>query len=201
MKFEYNKEKFAELGLIVKHGNCNNIVFFWNENDEAVSYNLEIYRIGWQYKNEGAFEEIGIVNSEAEVYDMNGRRKVANQRLSKQCPAIIENSYAVEREWKEGYGSRPTLRYEVLKYDFNFAFPVCTINIERNKFYHSINDLPCGDYIVCLKLENRSGEIFAESVPYYFHIDDAEKRADDRASGIARAAAPHYIGSNINGNW
>ncbi len=148
MKFEYNKDKFAELGLIVKHGNCQNIVFFWDETEQAASYIVEIYRY------------------------------VGDTQLSRG----FMNDSDVYLTVKQGK-----------------AKPVCAITVERNKFYHSVNDLPCGDYIVCLKVEDRSGEICKEAKPYYFYIKDveriaalraeeAEKKAAQRATSIAMAA-------------
>lgn len=192
MKFEYNKEKYVDLGLIVKHGNVQNIVMFWDENKNAVSYILEFYRIDWNYKEEGFFHETSIQEREVELYDYRGSRKEIDKYLPISEPAIVSNNFASMREWNEGNGGPK--RSEVTFYKFDKAKPVCTIIVERNKFYHSINDLPCGDCIVCLKVENRNGEVYAESAPYYFHINDAEQTVNKRADSIASAAAGNIVG-------
>lgn len=136
MKFEYNKEKYADLGLIVKHGNSQNVVFFWDEVEDAASYVIEIYR------------------------------------------------YVGDRKFSEGFMDDNAIYLTV---NHREAKPVCAVSVERNKFYYSINDLPYGGYIVCLKVEDRSGEIFRESKPYYFHIEDAEKVVTKQAENMAAA--------------
>lgn len=183
MKFEYNKEKIVDLGLIVKHGNVQNIVMFWDENKNAVLYILEIYRIDWHYERNGFFEEVNILKQEIEIR-VNGRKaKRVNKYLSKTGLVLAENKFASMNTWREdGYD-----RSEVALASLDKAKPVSTIVVERNKFYHSINDLPCGDYIVCLKVENRNGEVYAESAPYYFHINDAEETANKRTSAVVQA--------------
>ena len=181
MKFEFNKEKYVDLGLIVKHGNMQNIVMFWDENAQAMSYILEIYRIDWNYENECFFEEATV----KEQQDSSYNRVAGDKSLSIDGPAVVSMQFAAMREWVENYRYN---RSEVTFHDFGQAKPVCTVAVDRNKFYHSINDLPCGDYIVCFKVEDRSGEICAQSAPYYFHINDAEEIADERAQGIANAS-------------
>lgn len=205
MKFEYNKEKFADLGLIVKRGNIGNMVFFWEEQNDAVIYNLEIYRVPEDYETklyvEGFIKEAKISSLTNDLQEVLGH-PYANRNsncVTTKAPGfvngkIVFNCFGDYSNWR--YNHCNTMEFELAAIK-----PICAITVERNKFYHSINDLPCGDYIVCLKVENRNGEIFAESVPFYFHIEDAEKRADDRANGIARAAAPNIVGSNVNGNW
>ena len=118
-------------------------MLFWDENEEAMTYLIEVFRYAGDNKIEQGFLNNFVVAS-----------------ISK----------------------------------FGKAKPVCTIAVERNKFYHSINDLPCGDYIVCLKVENKLGEVCEESAPYCFHIEDSEKKAEERADGIA-AASRHRGGS------
>lgn len=170
MKFEYNETMFANLGLTVRHGNVQNIVFFWDEQPEAACYNLEIYRIDWRYKQEGFFREAEVMERKVRVHYCG--EPVTDKCLSTDSPAIMAKQFAVTK-WGDNNVCGDA-RSEVLFYEFEKAKPVCTVTVERNKFYHSVNDLPCGGYIVRLKAENRSGEIFAEAPPYYFHIDDAE---------------------------
>ena len=134
MKFEINKDKIRDLGLIVKRGNSNNTVLFWDENEQAASYIVEVFR-------------------------------------------------CVEDNVEAGFLSD----YVAAKCSRGGAKPVCTIAVERNKFYHSINDLPCGYYIVCLKVENRNGEVVEESAPYCFNVEDYAKKAEEQANGIANA--------------
>lgn len=183
MQLDIDLKKCSDVGLVVKHGNVNNIVFFWDENENAAIYSLEVYRIDWQYEKEGFFEEAKLLQREVKVYN-SGPRIEIDKYLSTDMPALIKKQFVTAREWND-----TAHRSKVLFYDFTAAKPVCVINVDRNKFYHSINDLPCGNYIAVLKIEDRQGEIATQSVPYYFHIDDAEKTANERANRIASAAA------------
>lgn len=162
MKFEYHIEKYSELGLIVKRGNTQNTVVFWDENEGAATYILELFRLSQEYH---CFEyKDGFVQEAEIVEDDNALR--CGQHLTTEAPGIVGNKFAVNQTYNG-------VHYNVLQFEFSMIKPVTTIQIERNVFYHSFNDLPCGDYIVCLKIENRLGETIAESTPYYFHINDA----------------------------
>lgn len=201
MKFVYNKEIYSDLGLIVKHGNIGNIVFFWDENNLAVNYILEIWRIPEGDKGEkiveGFVQETEICDSEAALEKVLGQepypyRRGENTCLGSLTPGIEWGKFAMNKIWQRR-NEKAFSRCQVIEFEFNSIKPICTISVDRNKFYHSINDLPHGDYIVCLKVEDRQGEIIEEAMPYYFHVEDAEMIADKRAGTIAGAAARYVV--------
>ena len=193
MKFDYKAKNYSYLGLIVKHGNINNIVFFWDENESAARYLLDFFRIPDGDKGAQLFE--GFVR-EAEIYDSDNAEKLRELGynggccLSTKAPGIVHGKFAMNKASKSDYFNNYT-SCEVLQFEFSQIKPICTVTIERKTFYYSLNDLPCGDYILCLKVEDRQGQISGESAPYYFHVDDAEEVAKGRVNRIVSSGYRH----------
>lgn len=44
MKFEFIESNSSNVGLVMSKGVSGNIVFFWDENEDAAEYVLELYR-------------------------------------------------------------------------------------------------------------------------------------------------------------
>lgn len=188
MKFDYKAKNYSYLGLIVKHGNINNVVFFWDENEAAARYLLEFFRIPDGDKGAELCE--GFVR-EAEIYCYSDNAEKLRELghhsgscLSTKAPGIVHGKFAMNKVSKDSNYFSPYTSCEVLQFELSQIKPICTVTVERNTFYYSLNDLPCGDYIVCLKVEDRQGQISGESAPYYFHVDDAEEVAKGRVNQI-----------------
>ena len=71
---------------------------------------------------------------------------------------------------------------------------ITTIESDRSNLYFNVNFLPCGQYLAILDIENRSGEVFETSIPYYFVIKaKSDKDLLDAINGVGRAAAGHAV--------
>ena len=195
MKFEFDAKKCCDVGLEVKYGNVGNIVFFYDQIEAAAGYKLELFRLDFDMKPNGFLQlaDIQINKDVKELY--GGRREYFEDQYVVNLPAYRDNELISVREWQESDDrNRKINRTELSRYPFSEVKPVCTLEMERNVFYASVSFLPEGNYICMLKVEDRTGNEIAASMPYYFKVkaDDIGKRLDGIASGV-RACVPHVV--------
>ena len=149
MKFDFDYEKCSNVGLTVKYGRNHNVVFFYDEDEDAAGYSIELYRLGFEELRNG-FLELG--ETEQKYY---GEGLVKEDRK----PYFKDKNLLATRG---GIG--------VCRFPFEKIKPICTLSMDRHTFYASVDFLPVGQYICILKVEDRSGEIVKSSVPYYFTV-------------------------------
>ena len=173
MKFDFDIEKCGDVGLIVKYGNSNNVVFFFDENEDATSYSLELYRLDFDMGNNGFLREVCEIQRVTAVkYFVTSKESYVNECLTEPGnPYYRDHKLISQYVWEEeAYNPSRVKRVKILEYPFDQVKPICTIPIDRNTFYTSIDFLPEGRYICVLKIEDRMGEIIKRSVPYYFKV-------------------------------
>ena len=199
MKFEFDIRKCSDVGLVVKYGNSNNVVFFFDENEDAASYSLELYRLDFDMGNNGFLREVcEILTSKEGTFYKNGNyEKYINESLSVPNQPYFQGEELIsQRKWNEmdlRRGSRIE-RCELIKYPFDEVKPICSISIDRNTFFTSVDFIPEGQYICVLKVEDRSGDTIAQSVPYYFIV--SELNLSKQLTGIrssVNACRPHSV--------
>ena len=191
MKFEFIEGKSKEVGIVMSVGNAGNIVFFWDENESAAEYCIELYRSPLSFKREGFIKSSTTVETEILIETYGHREKGLNSAVQN-APAFVDGKLAGNNEWQEGDFYHKVKRSTVVFKDFSEIKPVCVETIDRNRFYKSFNDLAKGAYIVLLKIINRKGEEIARSYPYYFNIelDDVV----DRLAPLISSVGPTVIG-------
>ena len=178
MKFDFDIKKCSDVGLIVKYGNSNNVVFFFDENEDAASYSLELYRLDFDMGNNGFLREVCEIQKQESSYQKrNGViEKYTDEALvSPKQPYFDGKQLVSQRAWDEPTYDRyrhtiTITRHEIIKYSFDEIKPICSISIDRRTFFASVDFLPEGEYICILNVEDRMGEIFKKSVPYYFKV-------------------------------
>lgn len=194
MKFEFDASRCKNMGLKVKYGNVGNVVFFYDQLEEAAGYKLELFRLDLDMKQNGFLQSADIkINKGAKEF-YGGRREVFEDEFISNSPAYEGNLLVVMKEWQESDSRKKINRTKLERHPFSVVKPICTLEMERNVFYASVSFLPEGNYICMLKAEDRMGNEIAASIPYYFKVkaDDIGKRLDGIASGV-RACAPHYV--------
>ena len=203
MKFEFNINECKDLGLIVKRGNKDNIVVFFDAIEEASGYIIELYRADFMLPKEGFLQAANIIKKSEKVRKQispNEYKEIEITSLNIDGPAYIGNELVVTRRWDEkDYRGRSIKLSQVEKYSFDRVKPICSIDIDRNQYYANIDFLPYGNYLLILKVENRSGEILATTIPYYFVVLEDNKNAIlKNIESRVRALTPS---ANINGGW
>lgn len=179
MKFEFNINECKDLGLIVKRGNKDNIVVFFDAIEEASGYIIELYRADFMFPSEGFLQAANVKSEKVrQQISPNEYKEIEITSLDIDGPAYIGNELVVTRRWNERDYYRCLLSYsQVEKYSFDRVKPICSIDIDRNQYYANIDFLPYGNYLLILKVENRSGEILATTIPYYFAVLEDNKNA------------------------
>jgi hypothetical protein len=176
MKFEFDIRKCSDVGLVVKYGNSNNVVFFFDENEDAASYSLELYRLDFDMGNNGFLREVCEIQKQELSYQKGYGvvEKYTDEALvSPKQPYFDGKQLVSQREWDERTYDRyrPTIkRHEIIKCSFDEIKPICSISIDRRTFFASVDFLPEGEYICILNVEDRNGEIIKRSMPYYFKV-------------------------------
>ena len=201
MKFEFNINECKNLGLIVKRGNKDNIVVFFDGDEEAGGYIIELYRLEFTLPKEGFLQAASIKREKVrKQISPNEYKEIEITSLDIDGPAYIGNELVVTRRWNERDYYGCLLSYsQVEKYSFDRVKPICSIDIDRNQYYANIDFLPYGNYLLILKVENRSGEILATTIPYYFVVLEDNKNAIlKNIESRVRALTPS---ANINGGW
>ena len=195
MKFEFDAKKCRDIGLEVKYGNVGNVVFFYDQIEAAAGYKLELFRLDFDMKQNGFLQLADIHINEGSIIGWETNISFKDEYITLKGPAYKGNDFLVMLE-REDYCRRKgkVRRTELNRYPFSDVKPVCTLEMERNVFYASVSFLPEGNYICMLKVEDRTGNEIAASMPYYFKVkaDDIGKRLDGIASGV-RACAPHVV--------
>ena len=199
MKFEFIESNSSNVGLVMSKGVSGNVVFFWDENDDAAEYILELFRSPFSIKAATFILPSKVYEHEISipVYSDEKRRFInateINSRAERQ-PSFIEGKLATTRYWEEQdqQNYRNKIKRSKVEYtDFSEIKPVCVESIDRNTFYKSYNDLAQGSYILLLKIVNRKGEEITRSYPYYFNIE-----LDDvvgRLAPLIRSVGPNVV--------
>ena len=199
MKFEFIESNSSNVGLVMSKGVSGNIVFFWDENEDAAEYILELYRCPFSIKAATFILPSKVYEHEisVSVYSDEKRRFInateINSRAERQ-PSFIDGKLATTREWEEQdqQNYRNKIKRSKVEYtDFSEIKPVCVESIDRNRFYKSYNDLAKGSYIIVLKIMSRKGEEITRSYPYYFNIE-----LDDvvgRLAPLIRSVGPNIV--------
>lgn len=200
MKFEFIESNSSNVGLVMSKGVSGNIVFFWDENEDAAEYILELYRCPFSIKAATFILSSKVYEHEisVSVYSDEKRRFINTTEINscaERQPSFIEGKLATTRVWEEQdqQNYRNKIKRSKVEYtDFCEIKPVCVECIDRNKFYKSYNDLAKGSYIIVLKIMGRRGEEITRSYPYYFNIE-----LDDvvgRLAPIIRSVGPNVVG-------
>ena len=201
MKFDFDIKKCSDVGLIVKYGNSNNVVFFFDENEDAAVYSLELYRLDFDMGNNGFLREVCEIQKQESSYQKGYGviEKYTDEALvSPKQPYFDGKQLVSQREWEEPTYDRyrPTIkRHEIIKFSFDEIKPICSISIDRSTFYASVDFLPEGEYICILNIEDRNGEIIKRSVPYYFKVKanaDISKQLAGIQSSV-RSSGRHVV--------
>ena len=201
MKFDFDIKKCSDVGLIVKYGNSNNVVFFFDENEDAAVYSLELYRLDFDMGNNGFLREVCEIQKQESSYQKGYGviEKYTDEALvSPKQPYFDGKQLVSQREWEEPTYDRyrPTIkRHEIIKFSFDEIKPICSISIDRNTFYASVDFLPEGEYICIFNIEDRNGEIIKRSVPYYFKVKanaDISKQLAGIQSSV-RSSGRHVV--------
>ena len=201
MKFDFDIKKCSDVGLIVKYGNSNNVVFFFDENEDAAVYSLELYRLNFDMGNNGFLREVCEIQKQESSYQKGYGviEKYTDEALvSPKQPYFDGKQLVSQREWEEPTYDRyrPTIkRHEIIKFSFDEIKPICSISIDRSTFYASVDFLPEGEYICILNIEDRNGEIIKRSVPYYFKVKanaDISKQLAGIQSSV-RSSGRHVV--------
>ncbi len=194
MKFEFDAAKCVDMGLEVKYGNVGNVVFFYDQIDEAAEYKLELFRLDFDMKQNGFLKPANIQVNKVVKELYGGRRETFEDGYVTNAPSYKDDKLVEMREWQESDSRKKVNRTELIYRPFAEVKPICTLEMERNIFYASVSFLPEGNYICILKAEDRMGNEIAASMPYYFKVkaDDIGKRLDGIASGV-RACAPYTV--------
>ena len=201
MKFDFDIKKCSDVGLIVKYGNSNNVVFFFDENEDAAVYSLELYRLDFDMGNNGFLREVCEIQKQESSYQKGCGviEKYTDEALvSPKQPYFDGKQLVSQREWEEPTYDRycPTIkRHEIIKFSFDEIKPICSISIDRSTFYASVDFLPEGEYICILNIEDRNGEIIKRSVPYYFKVKanaDISKQLAGIQSSV-RSSGRHVV--------
>ena len=202
MKFSFNKSKCLDMGLVVKHGNKDNIVFFFDEFEDAAIYRAILFRMDTSYDNEGFIQE-KIIN-ERKVFlrdNFNNITEKVFQSFDGHCSPSYNNnsflsitsttfngtaySFEDQRHWMGGALKLDSVKeepFENIKY-------ITQIEAQRNDMYINVDFLPCGNYLVILQAEGRNGEKLRETMPYYFKVEQtSQKELLDTIRGAGRAA-------------
>ena len=196
MKFEFDANKCKDVGLEVKYGNVGNVVFFYDQIEAAAGYKLELFRLDFDMKQNG-FLQLADIQINKGVMELYGGKREAfeDEYITLKGPAYEGNNFLVMLEREDHCRRKGKVRRtELSRYPFSKVKPICTVEMERNVFYASVSFLPEGNYICMLKVEDRTGNEIAASMPYYFKVkaDNIGKRLDGIASGV-RACAPHVV--------
>ena len=199
MKFDFDIKKCSDVGLIVKYGNSNSIVFFFDENEDAASYSLELYRLDFDMGNNGFLREVCeiLTRNEGSFYKNGNRETYVNESLALPDQPYFQGDELIsQHKWNELDTSyrRKVERCELIKYSFEKVKPICSISIDRNTFFTSVDFILEGQYICVLKVEDRSGNTIAQSVPYYFIVSESNlsKQLEGIRSGV-NACRPHSV--------
>ena len=209
MKFDFAKSKCSDLGLVVKHGNSDNVVFFFDENEDAACYKLRLFRTNLVANRESFIVEDSIISDDIQYrnnidwIDLNNNHieknpdKLCfqNKELFVQIKRKIRAFEVTINGRRSKYGNNHDYEYsDVSKENFSDVKYITTIESDRNNLYFNVNFLPCGQYLAILDIEDRSGEIFKTSIPYYFIIKQkSEKDLIDAIHGVGRAAAGYSV--------
>ena len=200
MKFEFIESNSSNVGLVMSKGVSGNIVFFWDENEDAAEYVLELYRTPFSIKAATFIIPSKIYEHELSisVYSDEKRRFINTTEINsgaERQPSFIDGKLATTRAWEDQdqQNYRNKIKRSKVEYtDFSEIKPVCVESIDRNRFYKSYNDLAKGSYIVVLKIMSRKGEEITRSYPYYFNIE-----LDDvvgRLAPLIRSVGPNVVG-------
>ena len=191
MKFEFIESNSSNVGLVMSKGVSGNIVFFWDENEDAAEYDIEIYRCPLTFNREGFVKSSTIVETEIMI-EIYGHREKGINFAVQNSPAIVDGKLAGNNEWQDGDFYHKVKRSQVVYKEFNEIKPICVEIIERNRFYKSFNDLAVGDYIAILKIMNRKGEEITRSYPYYFSIKAVDIVGE--LAPLIRSVGPNVVG-------
>jgi hypothetical protein len=195
MEFEFDAKKCRDIGLEVKYGNVGNIVFFYDQIEDAAGYKLELFRLDFDMKQNGFLRLADIHINEGSIIGWETNITFKDEYITLKGPAYEGNNFLVMLEREDHCRRKGKVRRtELSRYPFSKVKPICTLELERNVFYASVSFLPEGNYICILKAEDRTGNEITASMPYYFKVkaDDIGKRLDGIASGV-RACAPHVV--------
>lgn len=200
MKFEFIESNSSNLGLVMSRGVSGNRVFFWDENEDAAEYVLELYRTPLALKASTFIFPSKVYEQEISIPVYSDERMgfikstEINSRAEKQL-SFIDGKLATTREWEDDNPQyyREKIKRSKMEYtDFSEIKPVCVDSIDRNKFYKSYDDLAKGSYILLLKIMNRQGKEIARSYPYYFNIELDDVVA--RLAPLIRQVGPNVVG-------
>ena len=215
MKFSFTETKCTELGLTLRHGNNDNVTFFFDEVEKAARYELLLFRTDLineycgfiyrtsnirkdEYEFDCGYPRYSSGNKEIDVYFDEKMNSIAfhnNKLMSQSIRVEYENvnikkkngNYHPENISNKSFRGVNAVDFSEVKY-------ITTLESERNGLYFFINFLPVGKYIAILQAEDRTGENIECSYPYYFGI---EKQTNDelmKAIGaVGRAAAGHSV--------
>lgn len=218
MSHEFKIGKCDDCGLVVKHGNKDNVVLFFDELKDGAIYRAVLYRTDVDYMNESFIEKAEITNSsfvleiQEWVQDANygSRREVKHHTFeSKELTKKSFSTYLEDCLMVQSWETKDCLRYRksnssnyiasgnsttckigrIDKVPFSKVKYITSIESSRNDLYINIDFLPCGQYFVILEVEDRNGKIIKETTPYYFKVAlSSNKEVLDAIKNAGRVA-------------
>jgi len=212
MKFGFDKNKCSDIGLIVKHGNKDNVVLFFDEVENAATYKAVLFRTDVVYGTEKFLSEGNITQRKIKLrhFDNNIEEKDYTLLNDHSLPLFIGNNLVYQTKYKsscESYcfddsrnwmsSGRECEIYKVNEVPFEKVKYITQLESSRNDLYINIDFLPCGNYIVIVQAEDRNGQTIKCAMPYYFKVNEiSNKEILNAINGAGRAAA-----GNVVGNW
>ena len=195
MKFDFDLTNCSNIGLLVKHGNKDNVVLFFDKIEDAACYKASLFRTHVEYENEGFFK-LGKVNAipcnlmvrdYTNGYDRIKKVEDVSLELDNQRGPVFSDGNLLSQTWKSvnclsyyinGSERRPdnsgcVKLGTINKTSFENIKYITTLESSRNDLYINIDFLPCGNYVVVLQAEDRTGNIICQAMPYYFKVSKA----------------------------
>ena len=91
MKFTFDKDRYCDLGLVLKHGNRDNIVLFFDEIEDAAIYRAKLFRTEVEFEIEGSLREVELISKEVE-YRLGRYVEFNGCRRKEEYKETIENT-------------------------------------------------------------------------------------------------------------
>ena len=176
MKFVFKQDNYSDIGLIVKHGNKDNVVLFFDKIEDAALYRANLFRTNVNWQNDGFIKEEKVLHKFIKFEIINNYGRIKEEMKTSfyinepNYPSVVKDKLCFQTyenicdRW--GQHEITSVNYE----DFENVKFITSLESSRDELYINIDFLPCGSYFVCLEVENRGGEIIKSAVPYYFKI-------------------------------
>lgn len=194
MQFKFCADECSDVGLIVRHGNQDNVVLFFDENPEAACYQALLFRTDAVFPMEGFLEEARI--EESKVTRRYSEIEIISTRILNKSPVYQKEELVVPKSEQFDRDAQKTI-YSIERMEFDTIKFITCLESSRNNLYINITFLPIGQYFVILNVEGRSGETIETSLPYYFKVEKQKTNGEmieaiGKAGRSAGRASVHF---------